>query len=130
MGYIYFFSLFDILDLRLKQLFPKKISKIKIFIKSNQFLFNIIPHDDIKTYSVNHFTIQQSNTTFCWSLPFEVYIVYNMNDRFSVLFQCHFYVHKPSFSYLVFHSLLTKGILLQQMHLHSNHRSFSSQGLL
>ena len=90
----FFFSLFDILDLRPNQQFSEKISKIKIFVKSNQFLFNILPHNAIKTYSVNDFTMG-----------------------------CHFYINNPSFSNLVFHSLLIKGILFQCMHLHSNHMS-------
>ena len=53
----FFFSSFDILDLRPNQLFPEKISKIRIFIKTNQFLFNIFPHDVIKTYSINEVTM-------------------------------------------------------------------------
>ena len=40
----FFFLLFGLLDLRPNQLFPEKISKIKIFVKSNQFLFNIFTH--------------------------------------------------------------------------------------
>ena len=51
-----FFSLFDILDLRPNQLSSEKISKIKIFIESNQFLFDNLRHV-IKTYSVNDFTM-------------------------------------------------------------------------
>ena len=41
-----------------------------------------------------------------------------MNDWFSVLFHCCFYINNPSYSLLVFHNLLTKGILFQHMHLH------------
>ena len=37
--------------------FLKKNSRIKIFMKSNQFLFNILSHNVIKTYSVNDFTM-------------------------------------------------------------------------
>ena len=37
--------------------FLKKFYKIKIFIKSNQFFFNILPHEVIKTYRINDFTM-------------------------------------------------------------------------
>ena len=101
-------------------------------MKSNQFLFNILAHDVIKN-SVNDFTMEypyNKVTIFCWVLSFEVYIVQNMNNWFSVLFHCHFYIKNPTFFHLVFHSLLTKGILFQHMHLRSNYMPLGGQDLL
>ena len=49
-----------------------------------------------------------------------------MNDWFSFLFHCYFYINNPNFSHLVFHSLLTKGILFW----HNNHMWLGSQDLL